>query len=142
MNKECLKTGIGYSTASSVLLGFGMALLVVVEKYESNESVLSLFLSSAALWLVLGLVFGFIGAVVIGAPLALALEKIGLFKPYVLPAVGGGAGYILGGFAWVTREQNPYIQIMFAIYGLVGAFAFWWGASSNKPSQPTLIIPR
>lgn len=137
MNKEHLKTGIGYSTASSALLGLCVALLVVIEKHESSESVVSLFLSSAALWLMLGLVFGFIGAVVIGAPLALVLEKVGLFKPFVLTAVGGVAGYILGGFAWVTREQNPYIQIMFAVYGLIGALAFWWGASSNKPSQPT-----
>jgi len=132
MSEISLSRGVGYCAMSSLLLAVGMAVLVVVEKWSYAESVFSLFLSSLLLWSVLGVIFSTLGAIIIGIPIATLLDRINLFKMYVLPIVGAVAGYYIGSMSWVSSTPNPYIQIMLAVYGAVGALAFWYGASSNK----------
>ena len=142
MKGKSLTAGIGYCTASSLVLAIGMAVLVVVEKHAYSESVMSLFLSSLVLWAVLGVTFSFLGALIIGVPVVFLLDGVGLFNPYVLSLVGAAVGYGIGGMSWVSSEQNPYIQVMLGVYGVVGALAFWYGASSNNRLQCDAAKPR
>jgi hypothetical protein len=137
MERKSLESGVAFCAASSMLLGIVMAILVVIEKYSYTDSVVSLFFYSLLLWCTLGVISGFLGATLIGIPVSIVLNKLKIFHPFVFLIIGAVAGYFLGGIAWVTSNSNPYIQVMFVIYGSIGALAFWYGASSNKPPQPT-----
>jgi hypothetical protein len=135
MTRASITNGIGLCVASSLILAIGMAALVVFEKHSYSESVAGLFISSFLFWAFLGVIFSFVGALAIGTPVAILLEKIHLFHWYVVMPVGAAISYLIGGSGFMSSEQNPYIQVTFAVYGAIGALAFWYGASSNKRSQ-------
>jgi len=130
-----MKHGVLLSVASSFPLGVGMAILVVVQKHAYMDSIAGGFFAALILWGILGGIFSLMGALVVGIPLGVFLEKARMFRWYVVVPIGAAVSYAFGISGFVVGQANTYVQITFAVYGGVGALAFWYGAVSAKSPE-------
>lgn len=135
MTAISMRNGVVLCVASSFLLAVGMAVLVVVEKHAYVDSIVGEFFAAYILWAMLGGVFSLMGALVIGVPVGILLEKAGMFRWYIVVPIGAAVSYWFGGSGYISSQTNVYFQTAFAVYGGVGALAFWFGASFGEPSQ-------